>query len=182
MHQPTNYILQDNCRLIHGNCFHDLQRRQCCRSPYCSLRHRSLWKTSGYDYRRRHNHHRHLCSVSRIPSCKTTANKVKRATANAMPQFMGGRFLLGFGVSYCCIAAPTYVSELAHPKVSNKIMTMRKVTNGRLVERYSYGLLQLHVVCTHECFIYDFSDPVQACWSHHCWLGHIRQLFCRRKR
>ncbi|KAM0210744.1 hypothetical protein ACHAQD_010620 [Fusarium lateritium] len=39
-----------------------------------------------------------------------------QATANAMPQFMGGRFLLGFGVSYCCIAAPTYVSELAHPK------------------------------------------------------------------
>ena len=36
-----------------------------------------------------------------------------------MPQFMGGRFLLGFGVSYCCIAAPTYVSELAHPKVCN---------------------------------------------------------------
>ncbi|KAM0227122.1 hypothetical protein ACHAPO_011801 [Fusarium lateritium] len=39
-----------------------------------------------------------------------------QATAKAMPQFMGGRFLLGFGVSYCCIAAPTYVSELAHPK------------------------------------------------------------------
>jgi sugar porter (SP) family MFS transporter len=33
-----------------------------------------------------------------------------------MAQFMGGRFMLGFGVSYCCIAAPTYVSELAHPK------------------------------------------------------------------
>ncbi|KAF4442931.1 hypothetical protein F53441_11575 [Fusarium austroafricanum] len=41
---------------------------------------------------------------------------VIQATAKAMPQFMGGRFLLGFGVSYCCIAAPTYVSELAHPK------------------------------------------------------------------
>lgn len=40
-----------------------------------------------------------------------------QATAQAMPQFMGGRFLLGFGVSYCCIAAPTYVSEVAHPKV-----------------------------------------------------------------
>ncbi|KAF4960747.1 hypothetical protein FSARC_10376 [Fusarium sarcochroum] len=39
-----------------------------------------------------------------------------QATAKGMPQFMGGRFLLGFGVSYCCIAAPTYVSELAHPK------------------------------------------------------------------
>ncbi|KAJ4326720.1 hypothetical protein N0V84_002836 [Fusarium piperis] len=39
-----------------------------------------------------------------------------QATAKQMAQFMGGRFLLGFGVSYCCIAAPTYVSELAHPK------------------------------------------------------------------
>ncbi|KAL2074227.1 hypothetical protein VTL71DRAFT_8005 [Oculimacula yallundae] len=39
-----------------------------------------------------------------------------QATSKAMPQFMGGRFLLGFGVSYCCIAAPTYVSEIAHPK------------------------------------------------------------------
>ncbi|RGP78341.1 lactose permease [Fusarium longipes] len=39
-----------------------------------------------------------------------------QATAKTMGQFMGGRFLLGFGVSYCCIAAPTYVSELAHPK------------------------------------------------------------------
>ncbi|KAK7432988.1 hypothetical protein QQZ08_000459 [Neonectria magnoliae] len=39
-----------------------------------------------------------------------------QATSHALPQFMGGRFLLGFGVSYCCIAAPTYVSELAHPK------------------------------------------------------------------
>ncbi|KAF7549357.1 hypothetical protein G7Z17_g6451 [Cylindrodendrum hubeiense] len=39
-----------------------------------------------------------------------------QATSHTLSQFMGGRFLLGFGVSYCCIAAPTYVSELAHPK------------------------------------------------------------------
>ncbi|KAH6971279.1 general substrate transporter [Ilyonectria destructans] len=39
-----------------------------------------------------------------------------QATSHSLSQFMGGRFLLGFGVSYCCIAAPTYVSELAHPK------------------------------------------------------------------
>ncbi|KAK0101389.1 hypothetical protein ONS95_006564 [Cadophora gregata] len=39
-----------------------------------------------------------------------------QATSKAIPQFLGGRFLLGFGVSYCCIAAPTYVSEMAHPK------------------------------------------------------------------
>ncbi|OLN96840.1 Lactose permease 9 [Colletotrichum chlorophyti] len=39
-----------------------------------------------------------------------------QATSNAIPQFLGGRFLLGFGVSFCCVSAPTYVSELAHPK------------------------------------------------------------------
>ncbi|KAH6695675.1 general substrate transporter [Plectosphaerella plurivora] len=39
-----------------------------------------------------------------------------QATSKTIGQFMGGRFLLGFGVSYCCIAAPTYVSEIAHPK------------------------------------------------------------------
>ncbi|KAK1996927.1 general substrate transporter [Colletotrichum falcatum] len=39
-----------------------------------------------------------------------------QATSKAIPQFLGGRFLLGFGVSFACVSAPTYVSELAHPK------------------------------------------------------------------
>ncbi|KAF9894144.1 hypothetical protein FE257_009117 [Aspergillus nanangensis] len=29
--------------------------------------------------------------------------------------FIGGRFILGFGVSFCCVSAPCYVSEMAHP-------------------------------------------------------------------
>jgi sugar porter (SP) family MFS transporter len=39
-----------------------------------------------------------------------------QATSNGVDQFMGGRFILGFGVSFCCVSAPTYVSEIAHPK------------------------------------------------------------------
>ncbi|KAK1983645.1 general substrate transporter [Colletotrichum cereale] len=39
-----------------------------------------------------------------------------QATSHTVSQFLGGRFLLGFGVSFCCVSAPTYVSELAHPK------------------------------------------------------------------
>lgn len=49
-----------------------------------------------------------------------------QATAKALPQFLGGRFLLGFGVSYCCIAAPTYVSEIAHPKV--RALALHQIT------------------------------------------------------
>ncbi|KAL2818586.1 general substrate transporter [Aspergillus granulosus] len=29
--------------------------------------------------------------------------------------FLAGRFILGFGVSFCCVSAPCYVSEIAHP-------------------------------------------------------------------
>lgn len=29
--------------------------------------------------------------------------------------FLGGRFILGFGVCFCCVSAPCYVSEMAHP-------------------------------------------------------------------
>lgn len=30
--------------------------------------------------------------------------------------FLAGRFILGFGVSFCCVSAPCYVSEMAHPQ------------------------------------------------------------------
>lgn len=29
--------------------------------------------------------------------------------------FLAGRFILGFGVSFCSVSAPCYVSEIAHP-------------------------------------------------------------------
>lgn len=38
-----------------------------------------------------------------------------QATAPHGQQFLAGRFVLGFGVSFCCVSAPTYVSEIAHP-------------------------------------------------------------------
>lgn len=39
-----------------------------------------------------------------------------QAPAVNMGMFLTGRFLLGFGVSFCCVSAPCYVSEMAHPK------------------------------------------------------------------
>ncbi|KAJ0122388.1 sugar transporter-like protein [Diaporthe amygdali] len=38
-----------------------------------------------------------------------------QAPSTTQGQFLGGRFILGFGVSFCCVSAPTYVSEMAHP-------------------------------------------------------------------
>lgn len=38
-----------------------------------------------------------------------------QATATDLAQFMGGRFLLGFGVSIITSAGPSYVAEMAHP-------------------------------------------------------------------
>lgn len=38
-----------------------------------------------------------------------------QATCTNIGGFMGGRFLLGFGVAISASAGPTYVSEIAHP-------------------------------------------------------------------
>ncbi|KAL6399271.1 lactose permease [Ilyonectria robusta] len=56
-----------------------------------------------------------------------------QATSHSLSQFMGGRFLLGFGVSYCCIAAPTYVSELAHPKMKEM---MAQISNEASTQKW----------------------------------------------
>lgn len=38
-----------------------------------------------------------------------------QATSHEVGQFMGGRFLLGFGVSIAASAGPMYVIEINHP-------------------------------------------------------------------
>lgn len=38
-----------------------------------------------------------------------------QATANQLNQFVGGRFVLGFGAAIASAAAPAYTVELAHP-------------------------------------------------------------------
>lgn len=40
---------------------------------------------------------------------------VIQATGTSLAAFMGGRFLLGFGVATSVTAGPAYVSEIAHP-------------------------------------------------------------------
>lgn len=39
-----------------------------------------------------------------------------QAPAHNISMFIGGRFILGFGVSFCSVSAPCYVSEMSHPK------------------------------------------------------------------
>lgn len=38
-----------------------------------------------------------------------------QGSANHQPQFIGGRFLLGFGAALASAAGPAYTVELAHP-------------------------------------------------------------------
>lgn len=122
---------------------------------------------------------RHLHPVRRTnhSSFGLEADFLSRATANHIPQFLGGRFVLGFGVSFCCVSAPTYVSELAHPKVCRILRITNEVllTIRGIVERYPDWTVQLHVVRTPV----DLSTSIsplklttkQARWSFHCRLG-----------
>ena len=56
---------------------------------------------------------------------------IVQATCHDIGAFMGGRFLLGFGVATSASAGPAYVSEMAHPAyrgpmVSTSAGTIRK--------------------------------------------------------
>jgi MFS family permease len=39
-----------------------------------------------------------------------------QAPSTNLNMFIGGRFVLGFGVSFCSVSAPCYVSEMSHPR------------------------------------------------------------------
>ncbi|PGH15984.1 hypothetical protein AJ80_05360 [Polytolypa hystricis UAMH7299] len=39
-----------------------------------------------------------------------------QAPSTNKAMFLAGRFILGFGVSFCCVSAPTYTSEISHPR------------------------------------------------------------------
>lgn len=50
-----------------------------------------------------------------IGSSLIVLGTIVSGTSHAVGQFMGGRFLLGFGVSICSSAGPIYVVEMSHP-------------------------------------------------------------------
>ncbi|RLM00075.1 hypothetical protein CFD26_105778 [Aspergillus turcosus] len=67
-----------------------------------------------------------------------------------MSMFMAGRFILGFGVSFCCVSAPCYVSEMAHPAWRGTLTGLYNCTwyIGSIVASWvSYGCanIQSHV-------------------------------------
>lgn len=45
--------------------------------------------------------------------------------------FIGGRFILGFGISFTTCAAPSLLNELSHPRLRGKIASMVRTTIRR---------------------------------------------------
>lgn len=79
-----------------------------------------------------------------------------QATAQGTGQLLAGRFILGFGVSFCCVSAPCYVSEMAHPH-----------WRGTLTGFYNctwYVAVSLLMLFTAHRF--------QVHWLHHCLLDY----------
>lgn len=42
--------------------------------------------------------------------------------------FLGGRFILGFAVAFCCVSAPCHVSEMAHPQWRGSLTVLYNYT------------------------------------------------------
>ncbi|KAF4847884.1 Lactose permease [Colletotrichum siamense] len=72
---------------------------------------------------------------------------VIQATANGTGQFMGGRFLLGFGVSIAASAGPMYVVEINHPAYRGVVGAMYNTLwfSGAIVASgTARGALEIH--------------------------------------
>ncbi|KAF3386839.1 Lactose permease [Penicillium rolfsii] len=79
-----------------------------------------------------------------------------QAPATSHGMFIAGRFILGFGVSFCCVSAPCYVSEMAHPVWRGTLTGLYNCTwyIGSIVASWvSYG-------CANITHTYGFRIPI----------------------
>jgi MFS family permease len=93
-----------------------------------------------------------------------------QTTAHHTPQFIGGRFILGFGASIASAAGPAYTVELAHPSYRG---TMAGMYNNCKSHHIKYRRRRCHTVaatpaCDHKIHYRNATDTLIV-W----WLGNI---------
>jgi MFS family permease len=54
----------------------------------------------------------------------TFVGTILQTAAQGPSMFIGGRFLIGFGISFTCVAGPSLLFELAHPAMRGTISSM----------------------------------------------------------
>lgn len=74
--------------------------------------------------------------------------------------FIGGRFILGFGISFTTCAGPSLLNELSHPRLRGKMASMVRMK----LFRYHYGLLTCYKLV---------QRPV-VCGINNCLVAFIR--------
>ena len=96
-----------------------------------------------------------------------------QASANGLGQFMGGRFVLGFGAAIASAAAPAYVVELAHPAYRGFMAGMCKcflINLGTLLTRIGRILEPNHlcIFSGHRCSVL-FADAISKTTTSGGW-------------
>ncbi|KAL6411941.1 hypothetical protein AUP68_04321 [Ilyonectria robusta] len=94
-----------------------------------------------------------------------------QATSTGRGQFLAGRFLLGFGVSFCCVSAPCYVSEMAHPSWRGTLTGLYNCT------WYIGSIIASWVVYGCSYMTTASGDPDQKAWRIPIWCQMITSGF-----
>lgn len=61
-----------------------------------------------------------------VGSSLTFVGTIIQTAAQDAGMFIGGRFLIGFGISFTCVAGPSLLFELAHPAMRGTISSLVK--------------------------------------------------------
>ncbi|CZR51835.1 related to hexose transporter protein [Phialocephala subalpina] len=62
-----------------------------------------------------------------LGSCLVVIGAVIQTAAQNSDMFIGGRLIIGFGISFTCCAGPSLINELAHPRMRGTIASMFNV-------------------------------------------------------
>ncbi|KAF8864878.1 general substrate transporter [Acephala macrosclerotiorum] len=62
-----------------------------------------------------------------LGSCLVVIGAVIQTAAQNSGMFIGGRLIIGFGISFTCCAGPSLINELAHPRMRGTIASMFNV-------------------------------------------------------
>lgn len=65
-----------------------------------------------------------------LGSALTLVGAVIQTAAQNSGMFIGGRLIIGFGISFTCCGGPSLINELAHPRMRGTIASMVRTSHS----------------------------------------------------
>lgn len=101
-----------------------------------------------------------------VGSTLTFVGTIIQTAAQNVGMFIGGRFLIGFGISFTCVAGPSLLFELAYPAMRGTISS--------LVREPLTNIFELFTMLSAELIFFFLVQCTLVRRLHHCGMDDVR--------